>query len=146
MRADVTPERDAEVARLLDEIERWAHGRSDMLGVAVVGSWARGSATMASDVDVVLVTADPGAFLAVGGWWDFLGAADVVAGRLWGVLHERRIALPSGLEIEFGITDPSWAQVDPPDAGTQRVVRDGMSIVFDRDGLLERLVEAIVAE
>ncbi len=131
---------------MIDAIEGWARSRPDIVGVAVVGSWARGAAMMASDLDVVLLTTDPAVYLASMGWWDFLGAADLVATEKWGVLDERRIALQSGLEIEFGITEPSWARIDPPDPGTQRVARDGMDVVFDREGLLQRLVEAVIAD
>ncbi len=145
-RADVTPARVAEVARVIDAIEGWARSRPDIVGAAVVGSWARGAATMASDLDVVLLTTRPAVYLASTGWWGFLGAGDLVATERWGVLDERRIALRSGPEIEFGITEPSWAQAAPPDPGTLRVVRDGMDIIFDRDGLLERLVDAAIAD
>ena len=145
-RGDVASERFAEVARGGDELERWARNRIDIVGISVVGSWARDAATMASDLDIVLLTSDPAIYLAPTGWWGFLGPAELVAATQWGVLAERRIALPSRLEIEFGITEPSWAQVDLPDPGTQRVVRDGMDIVFDRDGLLQRLLESANAD
>jgi hypothetical protein len=36
----------------------------------------------------------------------------------------------------------AWAATDPVDPGTRRVVRDGMSILYDPGGLLERLAEA----
>lgn len=145
-RTDLEPERGAEVARLLDDIERWARGRNDILGVAVVGSWARGAATMASDLDIVLLTTDPAVYLAPTGWWGFLGPAELVTSKRWGALGERRVALPSGLEIEFGIVEPSWALADPPDPGTLRVLSDGLDIIFDRDGLLRRLIESVIAD
>lgn len=137
-----TPDREADVARIIAAVERWAGTRVDIRAVAVVGSWARGTATAASDIDIVLLTNDPADYLTSTGWWDFLGSAQLVATKRWGELTERRIALPSGLEIEFGIVAPSWAGVDPLDLGTVRVVRDGLHIVRDPDKLLRRLVEA----
>lgn len=145
-RGDVTPERVAEVARLIDEIERWAPNRLDILGAAVVGSWARGAATMASDLDIVLLTSDPAIYLESTGWWAFLGPSALIAAEQWGALGERRVALRSGFEIEFGIAEPSWAFADPPDPGTLRVVRDGLDVIFDRDGLLQRLIESVIAD
>ena len=50
---------------------------------------------------------------------------------------------PDGVEIEVGLTAPSWADTDPLDSGTARVVREGFSIVFDPDGLLARLEGAV---
>lgn len=140
--AHTTPDRKAEFARVVDAVHVWARARVDIRGVAVVGSWARGTATMTSDVDIVLLTNDPAIYLTSTGWWDFLGPAQLVATKRWGELTERRIALPSGLEIEFGIAAPSWARVEPADSGTMRVVCDGLHIVRDPDALLRRLVEA----
>lgn len=60
----------------------------------------------------------------------------------WGVLTERRFALPSGLEVELGIASPAWAAIDPVDTGTRRVVSDGVRILHDPDGLLETLASA----
>ena len=50
------PER---VARLILSVQAWAAARPDVLGVALVGSHARGAATPESDVDLVIVCASP---------------------------------------------------------------------------------------
>jgi hypothetical protein len=68
-----------------------------------------------------------------------LGAEPIVAHREWGVLIERRFALPDGTEVDVGIVPPSWADTDPVDPGTARVVADGLVAVHDPDGLLARL-------
>lgn len=60
-------------------------------------------------------------------------------------MTERRVRLDSGVEIEFGFTQPTWASVDPVDAGTHRVVRDGLRPLFDPAGLLARLVAAVAS-
>jgi hypothetical protein len=62
--------------------------------------------------------------------------------RSWGAITERRFALSSGLEVELGIGVPSWAAVDPVDAGTRQVVADGIRVLNDRDGTLGALVAA----
>jgi len=46
------------------------------------------------------------------------------------------------LEVEVGIGPLSWAQIDPVDAGTRRVVTDGCRILHDPDGQLQRLLVA----
>jgi uncharacterized protein len=60
-----------------------------------------------------------------------LGAAKVVRTQALGPLTERRLLLPSGLELEVGVVLPLWASTDPVDAGTRRVVTDdGMRILY----------------
>ena len=138
--SDITPDREAEIAGIIETVTAWAHTRPDIQGVVVVGSWARGTATMSSDIDIVLLTTDVATYIVSTGWWGFLDRAELIATRQWGPLTERRVALPSGLEIEFGIVPPSWASIDPPDPGTVRVVGDGLRIIYDPDGVLRALV------
>ena len=47
------------------------------------------------------------------------------------------------MEVEFGITTPAWAHIDPVDAGTARVVRDGAQIIHDPAGMLARLLNTV---
>jgi hypothetical protein len=71
-----------------------------------------------------------------------LGGIKLVKTRRWGPMTERRFALSSGLEVEIGVASPSWATNEPVDAGTRRVVTDGMSIVYDPQELLAKLIDA----
>ena len=125
---------------MVRRVADWARERDDVRAVALVGSWARGTAQVGSDVDLVLLTAAPDA--VADGWLAGLAGAETVRTGDWGAIAERRARLPSGLEVEVGIGDPSWAATDPVDPGTRRVVTDGLRIVHDPDGLLARLVEA----
>ena len=50
-------------------------------------------------------------------------------------MHERRVRLPTGLDVEFGITSPSWAGL-PLDQGTRRVLADGAVALHGPDYLL----------
>lgn len=113
-----------------------------MAAVALVGSWARGNPTAGSDVDVVILTREPALYLNEDGWASPLGVERFVREQSWGALTERRALTSSGLEVEFGITTPAWADVEPVDAGTQQVVRSGLRVLYDPDGLLARLVRA----
>jgi len=106
--------------------------------VALVGSWARGDAGPDSDLDVVLLTTSPEAYMDSTPWPD----AELGETHDWGGLTERRLRLPSGLELELDIAPLAWASTDPLDEGTRRVVRDGMRILHDPDRLLEKLAAA----
>ncbi|HLB21472.1 MAG TPA: nucleotidyltransferase domain-containing protein [Solirubrobacteraceae bacterium] len=135
--------REREVDRLVATVAPFAHRRSDIRAVALIGSWARRSARMDSDVDLVLLTADPLAYIEHDGWAAELGADSALRTKRWGALTERRFALPSGLEVDAGLVLPSWAHTDPLDAGAVRVVLDGLVPVYDPDGVLASLLAAV---
>ncbi|OIK25125.1 hypothetical protein VT52_024430 [Streptomyces malaysiense] len=141
----VPPERLREVQGFLDRLTKWAATREDIVGLLLVGSYARGAARVDSDVDVVLLTTDPAPYLAdaaapwagrAGG----LGLGDLVRTRAWGPVTERRYTLAPGLEVEFGIGGPRWARTDPVDPGTRRVVADGALTLYDPSRILAGLV------
>lgn len=134
--------RKEEVDALIERAGDWAATRPDVRALALVGSWARGDADHDSDVDLVVLVDQPDALVSDEAWLEQLGASSVVRTKVWGALTERRLALPSGLEIDVGIALLSWAGTAPIDAGTRHVVTDGIRIVFDPDGLLARLIAA----
>lgn len=133
---------NAEVDALLDRVRSWAATQPDVHAVALVGSWARGDAGARSDVDLVLLVDEPAAYLRDGAWIDGLGARSIVRTKSWGVLTERRLLLPSGLELDVGVASVSWAATGPVDAGTRQVVSDGIRIVFDPERVLTDLIAA----
>jgi predicted nucleotidyltransferase len=132
----------ARVEQLLQRATAWARQRSDIRGLALVGSWARGSARADSDVDLVVLTTAANRYLGDDEWSAALGAIGVLGTQAWGRLTERRLLLEGGLEVEVGVTGPAWAATDPVDAGTRRVVTDGMRILHDPDGQLAALAVA----
>lgn len=133
-----------EVERLIGAVREWSGGRPDVRAVGLVGSWARGEASAESDVDLVLLAEDPAAYTESDEWARELGAADVVATRAWGVVVERRLLLPAGLEVDVAVGELSWAATAPLDEGTARVAGAGLVALHDPDGLLARLVDALL--
>ena len=141
--------RRTEVDALLARVRAWAAAREDVRAVALVGSWARGTATAGSDVDLVVLVDDPDRYLddEEGGWVvGMVGEpSPIVRRQAWGPwMTERRVRLPStGLEVEVGFTSLPWVAVDPVDPGTAEVIRDGgCTVVHDPERLLERLLRA----
>lgn len=139
-RAVVTDERIAEAEAVVSAVRGWAARHDDVRGVLLVGSWARDSARMDFDVDVVVLTDAPG-HADPDVWLGLLGGR-VVRRQQWGPLSEIRLERPSGLKVEMGVTPVNWAATTPVDAGTYRVVHDGHRIVHDPDGILAALSEA----
>jgi RimJ/RimL family protein N-acetyltransferase/predicted nucleotidyltransferase len=139
-------ERAAAVDEVLRRLVLWAEGHEDVRALALVGSWASGKPRADSDVDVVLLSEAPSEYVERDDWLSEVGAARLVRTVDRGAITERRIALASGVEVEIGVGSPSWASRDPLDAGTQRVVADGMRILHDPDGLLTALAAACASQ
>ena len=71
--------------------------------------------------------------------------AEILRTQDWGPVTERRIVLPSGLEIELGFAGRSWALANPVEPGTARVIREGCSPLVDPEGAFARLIAAVGA-
>ena len=127
----------------IQAITHWAEARSDVEAVALVGSWARGAARPDSDVDVVILCANPSAYLAYDSWMTDFGTVDQVAAEDWGAVGAWRVFYQGGLEVEFGFTTAAWARTDPVDRGTRRVVRGGLRALVDKHGLLRALSDSV---
>jgi RimJ/RimL family protein N-acetyltransferase len=138
--ADEQPE---EVEALLSHVAEWAGGRSDLVAVAVVGSRARGPARGDSDLDLVLLSCDPERYFREESWAQEIGGAQVRGSAHRGMLFEQRLTTAAGLELDLGIGPPHWASTQPLDAGTERVAREGLRIVYDPEKVLARLKEAV---
>jgi hypothetical protein len=141
----VTQERRRDYSEVCNAVVEWARGRPDIVGVAVVGSWARSEPTMDSDIDLVILTTDKAAYTVSENWASVAVSqpAELIRTQEWGPLTERRIRVASGLEIEFGFAPPNWAETDPVDPGTAGVVSDGCTPILDHGELLQKLVEAV---
>ncbi|MDH3591322.1 MAG: nucleotidyltransferase domain-containing protein, partial [Planctomycetota bacterium] len=135
----------------------WALRRNDVIGLALVGSHARGQARPDSDIDLVVVAERPQNLLANAGWVRQMGnvgswvdafiiePGDTGASRRkpaiedWGRVQSVRIHYDDGPEVEFGVTGADWAL--EPDEATLDVVRAGMRILYDRDGSLASMLD-----
>jgi uncharacterized protein len=134
--------------RIIEAIVNWAKAQPTIQAVALVGSYARATARVDSDLDVVLLTTTPQVFRAETAWLrGAIGAPvrkwqDEDYGRLW----SRRLWLEQNdAEIELGFATPSWADVNPLDPGTRTVISDGCRILHDPFKMLDRLCAAVAA-
>lgn len=119
----------------IDQFIQWAAAQTDIIAVGLVGSHARNTAREDSDVDLVIITEEPGKFLAKSEWTVIFGAVAKQQVEDYGMLISLRVWYQTGLEVEYGLTTRAWAQV-PLDKGTQAVVNDGMRVLFEREPLL----------
>ena len=109
----------------------WAPERREILGAGLAGS------------RLILLVEDAAAYTQRAEWIHALGATRIVRTERFGSLTERRLALPSGAEVEVGIAEPAWASVVPLDPLTRQVVEGGFRILHDPHGLLRSLVAAV---
>ncbi|NMC53308.1 MAG: hypothetical protein GYA48_06705 [Chloroflexi bacterium] len=113
----------------------WARSQPDVLAAALVGSYARGTASPTSDVDLVILARDPQKYLSDQAWVRRFGQPLRSQMEDYGRLTSLRVWYQSGLEVEFGLTGADWA-ARPLDAGTRRVIEDGLRVLFERLPLL----------
>ena len=128
----------------IDSLVSWATSDARIAALALVGSHARGEARPDSDVDLVLVSFDRQALLDDVTWPTVFGPVERVALEDYGFVQSLRVTYAEGLEVEFGVTGLMWTAL-PLDPGTKRVVDEGLRILYDPDGRLERTI-ARVAE
>jgi predicted nucleotidyltransferase len=128
------------IDNFLSNVVQWAVSQLDILAVALIGSYARGTATPSSDVDLVLLVADPGRYLDDTMWTARFGPVEKMQVEAWGMVTSLRVWYAGGPEVEFGLTTPAWAAA-PLDEGTRRVVSDGLRVLFDRGGHLASLID-----
>jgi predicted nucleotidyltransferase len=125
----------AMIERFLSAVVQWASGQPDVIAVALVGSYARGSVRPTSDVDLIILTSCPQQYLQVTDWAATFGPIAKQTIEDWGKVTSLRVWYEQGKEVEFGITTPEWV-AHPIDEGTWKVISDGIRILFDRYGFL----------
>lgn len=125
-----------QLATFLNNLSAWAETRSDVVGLALVGSHARGAGRPDSDVDLVMLCVKPIALANRNDWVARFGRVREIISETYGVVRALRVYYENGLEVEFGLTPLKWTTI-PLDAGTQRVISDGMYILYDQMGFLQ---------
>ena len=137
-----------ELNDLLSFIIKFAKTNNEILAIGLCGSWARGTPGPDSDIDLSIITADKEIFKSPT-WLEEIDF-DIIRDKLlrfedrkYGRVWSRHVFLESGTEIEFSFADKSWADIDPIDAGTQKVVSDGYRIIYDPHQILSRLVHKL---
>ncbi|HKX84775.1 MAG TPA: nucleotidyltransferase domain-containing protein [Pyrinomonadaceae bacterium] len=122
----------------LDAFSRWANEHPDIEAAVLVGSHARGAATMGSDVDLVVLTSGVDRYLHDRTWVSAFGEPLECVKEDYGRVTSLRVFYREGLEVEYGFTTPEWAAF-PIDEGTRQVVEDGMKVLYDPHGIIARM-------
>jgi uncharacterized protein len=132
------------VSVFLEALNLWARAQHDIAAVALVGSHARDVATENSDVDLMILTPGVDRYLLDQSWVSLFGEPTKCGEENYGRVTSVRAFYQSGLEVEYGFTTPDWADT-PVDEGTLSVVKIGMKILHDPQGILARMQQEIAS-
>jgi hypothetical protein len=132
------------ISNFFNQINTWSESQSNIIAIALVGSYARGDAAELSDVDLVIITSSPEAMINNPAWIENFGRPKKINFEDWGEVQSIRAHYLNGLEVEFGITGLNWL-AQPIDEGTMSVIREGIQVVFERDGYLSAKLDEILS-
>ena len=131
--------------QILAVVRQFAISHSQIVAVALCGSQARGTARPDSDIDLSILVEDQQLFKNTD--WiaqiDFKKIDEKIASfrdAAYGTVWSRHVFLESGTEIEFSFANRSWADIDPIDGGTKKVVSDGYKVLHDPHQILIELL------
>ncbi len=127
---------------LISRFKAWVQTQPHILGAALVGSYARGTARKDSDVDFVIVTDQPKSF-ENDEWLQHFGDVSKITLEDYGLVQSRRVFYGNGVEVEFGITTPAWLNTKPIDAGTKEVLDAGYKLIDDKVGLFSMFFASV---
>jgi ribosomal protein S18 acetylase RimI-like enzyme len=134
---------EEDVKRVLCAVTAWAQRCDDIRGIALVGSRARDTARSDSDIDLVLLVADPRTFFSDDTWLraiDWSSRPVHYQDAQYGACTSRHVRLENTLKVEFGFVRSSWANCAPIDRGTKQVISDGCRVLYDPDKALTNLL------
>ncbi|MGB6300502.1 MAG: nucleotidyltransferase domain-containing protein [Rivularia sp. (in: cyanobacteria)] len=144
------------IDEILEIVKNWAEIRSEILALALVGSYARGEATADSDIDLMLIAYNTEFFRQNYDWmyeinWEsinykILTFDDAQYGAVWSrhiYLNRYKTKYSTNLKIEISFGLPRWASIDPIDSGTFAVVSRGCKILYDSQGILTNLMSKL---
>jgi predicted nucleotidyltransferase len=132
------------VSDFLEAFKCWVSTQTEMKAVALVGSHARDAATEGSDVDLLILTTRMDKYIRERSWVSLFGEAAECRIEDWGKVMSLRVFYRESLEVEYGFSTTDWASA-PLDAGSFRVVRDGIKILFDPHHILSAVQREVLS-
>jgi len=130
----------SDITHFLSNLVTWARRQPGIGAVALVGSHARGTARPDSDIDILLLLDDPQVFLADTGWVRVFGEPARQEVEYWGKVTSLRVWYADRREVEYGLAGLDWGS-DPADEGDMQVIRNGIRVLYEREGRLSSRIE-----
>ena len=109
--------------------------------VLLIGSYARHEQKVDSDIDLMIVARDKERLLCSSYWINQFGSIMKIEKEDLGTVTSLR-AYYKEYEIEFGIGNEIWLDI-PLDTGTEKVLKDGYVVLYDRNNRMNSIRKAI---
>jgi predicted nucleotidyltransferase len=113
----------------------------DIKAVLLVGSYARNRQNNTSDIDLIILTEKWENYVNSSDWIGMYGEIEESQIEHYGLITSIR-AFYKEYEIEFGLGSLEWIK-EPIDQGTEKVLRDGYKIIYEKYCALKHIKEAI---
>jgi aminoglycoside 6-adenylyltransferase len=131
------------MSELLDRIVVWMKTNSDIRGALLIGSRARVDrpADEWSDLDLVIIAAEPDRYLDSADWLETIGTPWVtfVEGTI-ARTRERRVLFEGALDVDFNFfTRERFQQVFRDGSVPPSVLHRGARVLVDKDGIIPPL-------
>lgn len=123
---------------LVRELKKFSDNENHIESMIVVGSYASGTNTETSDLDLCIITTNKNEMLEKPDFIHKFGTVEKKQIEYYGACTSIRVWYKDGWEIEFGIVEPSWIAV-PLDSGTYRVLSDGYQVITDKKRYFQNL-------
>ena len=123
----------------LKDIKKWAKKEELIESIIVVGSYARGTYKVTSDIDLIIITSDKEKMLKNQTFINLFGEIKKSQIEYYGACTSIRVWYKDGKEVEFGIVSTSWIE-KPLDKGTIKVLSDGFKVVIDKKGYFKNII------
>ena len=126
----------------IEKIKKWGMNESLVEAIILVGSYAKGTQKVDSDIDLVFLTSNKQHYIDNPHIFSNFGLIDKSNIEFYGECTSIRIWYKNGLEVEFGIVPLKWIDL-PLDYGTERTLSDGYKILVDKKRIFLPIVSII---
>ncbi len=126
------------IKKFIDTLKEFAASNDDIECIIVVGSYARGTYTEMSDLDLCIITTNKFERVAKPDFVALFGDYKKLQIEYYGACTSIRVWYKDGLEVEFGLVEPSWIQ-QPLDSGTYQVLCGGYKVITDKKHYFKNL-------
>ena len=127
------------IENFVNALKNFSANTTYIESVIIVGSYARGTNKKSSDLDIVIITPNKSEMVRNQNFVQNFGEVCKKQTEYYGACTSIRVWYKNGLEVEFGIVEPSWIE-KPLDIGTNKVLSDGYKIVLDKKDYFENLM------
>lgn len=117
--------------KFIEDLRKFGEATPYVESIILVGSYARSENKKDSDIDLVIITSEKNYMVESQDFVDRFGSQIKKAQENYGACSSIRVYYKNGMEVEFGLVDPSWIK-KPLDRGTRRVLEDGYRVILDK--------------